>query len=61
MPAKPGSFYTAFVTNAALEAYKHKDFGKFILFADDTFEGKKKSTGQLMKEALLKRQVPENE
>lgn len=48
------SFYSAFALNAAIEMYRHKIFQKFVLFSDATFGKVRKSTGLLMKEALLR-------
>lgn len=48
------SFYSSFALNAALEMYNDRRFHKFVLFSDATFGEKRKSTGMLMKEALLR-------
>lgn len=48
------SFYSSFALNAAIEMYENHIFQKFILFSDATFGKKRKSTGTLMKEALLR-------
>lgn len=48
------SFYSSFALNAAIEMYENNIFQRFILFSDATFGRKRKSTGMLMKEALLR-------
>lgn len=48
------SFYSSFALNVALELYEDGKFDKFVLVSDATFGGEKKSTGLLMKEALLR-------
>jgi hypothetical protein len=48
------SFYSAFALNAAIEMYEDRRFAKFVLLSDATFGEEKKSTGLLMKEALLR-------
>ena len=48
------SFYSAFALNAAIEMYNNRVFQKFVLFSDATFGKERKSTGALMKEALLR-------
>lgn len=48
------SFYSAFALNASIEMYNNNVFQKFILLSDATFGEERKSTGLLMKEALLR-------
>lgn len=48
------SFYSAAALNTALEMYRDGKFDKIILLSDATFGEERKSTGLLMKEALLR-------
>ncbi len=48
------SFYSAFALNTAIEMYEDRKFQKFVLLSDATFGEARKSTGHLMKDALLR-------
>jgi hypothetical protein len=48
------SFYSAFALNAAIEMYEDTRIDKFVLLSDAIFGKERKSTGLLMKEALLR-------
>lgn len=50
------SFYSAFITNVALEAYKRGDVKKLIIFDERTF-GQFDPTGDLMRSAFSRRGV----